>query len=146
MRAIRNTRAEKKVELAKKIPATIVAGDKTGWLDRQRAVLITLAKLDEARFRLMELLPEKPKNAIAHVIGATEIYLPLEGLMDLGAERERLAKELAELDKQIQKGETLLGSDFAAKAPAAVVERERAKLAGLRESRQKVEARLKENA
>jgi valyl-tRNA synthetase len=146
VRAIRNTRAEKKVELGKKIPATLVAADKTGWLDQERAVLITLAKLDEAQFRLVAQLPEKPKNAIVHVIGVTEVFLPLEGLVDLGAERERLTKELAELDKQIQKGEALLGSDFAAKAPAAVVDRERAKLAGLKESRQKVEARLKENA
>jgi len=145
VRAIRNTRAEKKVELAKKIPATIVAPGKTGWLNEQRAVIATLAKLDEAQFHLLEQLPEKPKNAIAHVIGATEIYLPLEGLVDLSAERERLTKELADLDKQINKSESLLASDFAAKAPAAVVERERAKLAGLKESRQKVAARLNED-
>ncbi len=143
VRAIRNTRAEKKVELGKKVPATIVAGDDTAWLSEQRAVLITLARLDEAALHLLPTLPEKPKNAIAHVIGTAEIYLPLEGLVDLGAEHTRLTKELADLDRQIQKGEGLLGSDFAGKAPANVVERERAKLAGLKASRQKVEERLK---
>jgi valyl-tRNA synthetase len=146
VRAIRNTRAEKKVELTKKVPALIAAGDKTARLAALRAELVTLARLDDARVRLVEQLPEKPKNAIVHVIGATEIYLPLEGLVDLDLERERLAKELADIDKQIQKCTSLLGSDFAGKAPAAVVERERAKLAGLNESRQKVQARLKELA
>ncbi len=76
------------------------------------------------------------------MVGSTEVYLPLEGLVDLSAERERLAKELADLDRQIQRSEGLLGSDFASKAPPAVIARERTKLAGLAESRQKVAERL----
>jgi valyl-tRNA synthetase len=87
-------------------------------------------------------VPEKPRQAIALVVGATEVYLPLEGLVDLSAERERLTKELADLERQIQRSEGLLGSDFASKAPAAVVERERKKLAELGEARQKVADRL----
>ena len=144
IRAIRNARAEKKVELNKKIPATIVAGDKAGWLKAQRPLFVILAKLADEQFRIFADLPEKPKNAITLVIGATEVYLPLEGLVDLNAERTRLAKELADLDRQIQKSEGLLASDFASRAPAVVVEKEREKLAGLRESRGKVEERLKE--
>ena len=81
-------------------------------------------------------------GVIALVVGGTEIYLPLEGLVDLGAERERLTKELADFDRQIERSRGLLGSDFATKAPAPVIERERAKLAALEESRQKVAERL----
>ncbi len=143
IRAIRNVRAEKNVPPGKRIPATIVGGGKADWLRAQRETFITLAKLEDTQFRLFADLPEKPQNAIPLVIGATEVYLPLEGLVDLSAEKERLTKELADLEKQIQKSESLLASDFASKAPAAVVEKERAKLAGLRESRGKVEERLK---
>ena len=142
IRAIRNVRAEKNVPPGKRIPATIVGGGKAEWLRAQRATFITLAKLEDTQFRLFADLPEKPQNAIPLVIGATEIYLPLEGLVDLSAEKERLTKELADLDKQIHKSESLLASDFASKAPAAVVEKERGKLAGLKESRGKVEERL----
>jgi valyl-tRNA synthetase len=142
IRAIRHARSEKKVELARKIPATLVAGDKADWLSQQRPLLTALARLEAAQFRIFAGLPEKPKNAVTLVIGATEVYLPLEGLVNVGDERARLTKELAQLDRQIEKTEALLDSDFARKAPAAVVEKERAKLAGMKDSRAKVATRL----
>jgi valyl-tRNA synthetase len=142
IRAIRNARSENNVEQKRRIPATIVAGDKAEWLRGQRDLLLALARLDDHHTRVLPQVPEKPRQAIALVVGATEVYLPLEGLVDLGAERERLSRELSDLDRQIQRSEGLLGSDFANKAPAAVIERERAKLASLAESRQKVAERL----
>lgn len=145
IRAIRNARSEKKVPPGKLIPATIVAGDKAGWLEAQRGTLISLARLDGAALTITAAQVEKPAspNAIALVVGATEVFLPLESLVNLEAERARQQKELSELDKQIAKSEGLLNSDFAGKAPAAVVEKERAKLAGLKESRAKVQEQLK---
>jgi len=150
IRAIRNARAQVETRHgaslpSKKIPATIVAGEKAKWLAEQRPTLIALARLEDQQFRIFADLPEKPaaRNAITLVIATTEVYLPLEGLVNLGEERERLAKELADLDRQIQKSGGLLASDFARKAPAAVVDKERAKLAALKESRAKVEERLK---
>ncbi|MBM2850896.1 MAG: hypothetical protein HW418_3838 [Anaerolineales bacterium] len=150
IRAIRNARAQVETRhgasvQSKKIPATIVAGEKAKWLAEQRPTLIALARLEDQQFRIFADLPEKPaaRNAITLVIATTEVYLPLEGLVNLGEERERLAKELADLDRQIQKSGGLLASDFARKAPAAVVDKERAKLAALKESRAKVEERLK---
>jgi valyl-tRNA synthetase len=144
IRAIRNVRAEKRVPPNKLIPATLAVGDKLNWLAEQRPILVTLARLEETQFRIVADLPEKPRNAIALVIGSTEIYLPLEGLVNLDEERARLQKELADLDRQIAKSEGLLNSDFVNKAPAAVVEKERARLMAAQDSRAKVEARLKE--
>ncbi len=144
IRGIRNIRAEKRVDVTKRIPATFVAGDKAAWLRQQSSIISALAKLDDSRLAIVELLDEKPRNAVAVVEGATEIYLPLEGLVDLAAERARLEKELAALTVQIAKSEGLLASDFVSKAPAPVVERERAKLAAAQESRAKLEARLSE--
>ena len=146
IRGIRNVRAEKKVEVSKHIPALIAAGGKAAWLSEERALFVTLAKLDDAHFSITERLPvpHAARSAITLVEGPTQVYLPLEGLVDVSAERARLQKELADLEKHIAKSEGLLGSDFVTKAPAAVVEKERARLAAAQDSRAKVEARLKE--
>jgi valyl-tRNA synthetase len=76
------------------------------------------------------------------VVGAVEIYLPLSGLVDADAERARLMKELAETRSQIERLEKLLGGDFAKKAPASVVEKEREKLAGYEETARKINSQL----
>ena len=66
--------------------------------------------------------------------GPVEIYLPLSGLVDLEQEKSRLTAELEELEKEIKRLEGLLSSPFAQKAPAAVVDKERDKLAGYQET------------
>jgi len=143
VRAVRNARAENKVELGKKIAAVIVAGEKEEVIGSQRAVIERLANIDPAQFHISASLAEKPTEAVTLVIGSTEVYLPMAGMVDADAERERLTNELRALDKQIAKLEALLGSDFANKAPAAVVEKERGKLAEAKESRSKLAARLR---
>jgi valyl-tRNA synthetase len=142
VRVIRNGRAENKVEMSRKIAATIVAGDKADLLNSQREAIARLALIDPAAFEISANLAEKPKQAVTLVVGATEIYLPLAGMVDAAAEQERLKKELDSLDKQIAKLEGLLGSDFAGKAPPAVVEKERKRLAELKESQAKLAERL----
>ena len=46
------------------------------------------------RLRIVADLPAKPEQALALVVGGVEVYLPLAGMVDLAAERERLQKEL----------------------------------------------------
>jgi valyl-tRNA synthetase len=75
--------------------------------------------------------------------GPVEIYLPLEGMVDLGAERQRLTHQLAENESQIARLEQLLGGEFAQKAPAAVVTRERERLAAFKETAEKLRAQVK---
>jgi valyl-tRNA synthetase len=77
------------------------------------------------------------------VVGPVEVYLPLAGMADPGAERARLEKELAEAQSHIARLEKLLGSDFADKAPAAVVKKEREKLAGYKQTAQKIKGQLR---
>ena len=96
--------------------------------------------MDPAALVLEHELDPKPSPAAVGGGPGVEIYLPLAGLVDTGEERARLEKELAEMDGQIERLEKLLGSSFAEKAPAAVVEKERQKLATYRETA----ARLKE--
>jgi valyl-tRNA synthetase len=63
-----------------------------------------------------------------------ELYIPLEGLIDVGRERERLTKELTRLDGQLRGTEAKLTNEqFVGKAPPDIIQRERDKLASLRE-------------
>ena len=147
VRAIRNLRTEKRVPPSRKIPAVLAAGgsanggmEKAALLESQRATIAFLAGLDLEQFAVSETLAEKPQNTVALTVLGIEIYLPLEGLVDVEAEKARLQKELDETDSQIERLEGLLGGSFAERAPANVVERERQKLATFKETA----ARLRE--
>jgi valyl-tRNA synthetase len=142
IRTIRNLRAEKKVAPSKRIPATIVGGAKADLLKEQGTVIASLAGLDLAQFIVQKTLTSKPENSISLVAGTAEIYLPLSGMLDLDEERTRIQKELADTGVQIERLEKLLGSDFANKAPAAVVQKERDRLAAFKETAEKLKAQL----
>ena len=142
IRAIRNARAENKVEMGKKIAAIIVSDDKAALIESQREIIARLAMVDAAQLTISATLKDKPKQAVAIVISSTEIYLPLAGMVDADAEKEKLGKQIAELDKQIEKLEKLLGSDFVNKAPPNVVEKEKQRLAEAKETRGKMRERL----
>ena len=143
IRSIRNLRAEKKVSPAKRIPATIAGGVKTALLKEQAGVIAALAGLDQSLLSILESLPAKPENSIALVAGPVEIYIPFSGMVDLDEERNRLQKELAESQIQIDRLEKLLGSDFANKAPAPVIQKERERLAAFKETAEKLRSQLK---
>jgi valyl-tRNA synthetase len=141
VRSIRNARAEFGVEPAKRIEAVIAAGQYKDLLAAQSETLVNLARLDPARLHIAATLPEKPRQALSLLVGGVECYLPLAAMVDLAAERARTEKELAAAQADIARGERLLASDFASKAPAAIVEKEREKLAANRERLAKLEAR-----
>ena len=128
---------------SKRIAANISAGARTNLLKAQANVIAALAGLNEAELTITETLQEKPKDAIALVVGSVEIYLPLAGMVDLANEKARLEKELKEAESHIQRLENLLGGDFANKAPAALVQKERDKLAGYKDTAEKIKAQLR---
>ncbi|HSV85391.1 MAG TPA: valine--tRNA ligase [Levilinea sp.] len=140
VRAIRNIRTEKKVTPGKKLPAILAAGERLPILEGQRGTIAALAHLDPDALELVERLGEKPHGAAATVVSGVEIYLPLADQVDLDAERARLQQDLLDAVAQIARLEQLLASDFAERAPAAVVDKERQKLATFHETA----ARLRE--
>lgn len=142
VRSIRNLRAEKGVAPSKRLAASIAAGDRADLLEQQAGVLASLAGLDESELTITSVLADKPRDAVALVIGLVEVYIPLAGLVDLAEERARLEKELQETRSHIERLEKLLASDFANKAPAALVQKERDKLAAYRETAEKIAAQL----
>jgi valyl-tRNA synthetase len=143
MRSIRNVRAEKGVAPSKHIAATVAAGPKMDLLKEQSQVLASLAGLNAAELVLTESLAEKPKDAIALVVGPVEIYLPLTGMVDLMGEKTRLEKELKEAESHIDRLEKLLAGDFANKAPAPLIQKERDKLTAYKGTAEKIKAQLK---
>jgi valyl-tRNA synthetase len=142
VRAIRNLRAEKNVSPGKRLAANLAGGVKTDLLREQSSVLASLAGLNEAELSILPVLEEKPKDAAALVIGAVEVYLPLAGAVDLAGERSRLEKELKETQSHIERLERLLAGDFASKAPAPLVQKERDKLSAYRATAERIRAQL----
>jgi valyl-tRNA synthetase len=143
IRAIRTARSENGVEASKWISAVIAAGDKTELLASQRPILASLARLDEAQLIIGEHVAV-PETAVTLALGDITCYLPLAGMIDLSQEKERLTKELADLEQQIGRVSGLLNSPFAEKAPPPVVQKERDKLVQLQSSHQEVAIRLNE--
>jgi valyl-tRNA synthetase len=105
---------------------------------------LALRFVDEIRFLAKTELPQwdevDPVSAIA-VIGELKLTIPLAGLIDVAAEKQRLAKEITRIEGEIRKCEGKLGNaNFVANAPAEVVAQEKQRvadfgtqLAGLRE-------------
>jgi len=143
VRSIRNLRAEKGVAPSKRIAATIAADIPMDLLKAQSKVLASLAGLSESGLTIVTSLADKPKDMITLVVGSLEIYLPLAGMIDLAVEKTRLEKELKETNSHIERLEKLLAGDFANKAPAALVQKERDKLIAYRETAEKIKAQLK---
>ncbi|MDM8519006.1 valine--tRNA ligase [Anaerolineales bacterium HSG6] len=133
IRSIRNIRSEYNVEPAKWISAQIVGGDDYGLLKNHQEILVRLARLDATQLSIVASLDEKPAQAASQVTSSgIEIYLPLAGMIDITAEKGRLNKEIGNLEKRIMGSQKKLGNQgFINKAPAAVVEKEREKLADM---------------
>jgi valyl-tRNA synthetase len=142
VRSIRNLRAEKNISPSKRIAANFAAGAKTELLQEQAKVIASLAGLNEAELTIRESLKDKPKDATALVVGSVEIYLPLVGIADFANEKARLEKEYKEAQSHIERLEKLLSGDFANKAPAPVVQKEREKLEGYKETAEKLKTQL----
>lgn len=141
IRNIRVTRSEYDVPPGRRIAATIAAGDNVAFLESQRDVVAALARVDEEQFFLVKSAESIP-DAVTISMGDYTAYLPLVGLVDLEKEKARLRQESAEVQQQIDRITKLLNSPFAEKAPAAVVQKERDKLALLESSLSEVSERL----
>ena len=76
----------------------------------------------------------RPELSATAILGDMEIYVPLEGVIDVEVERTRLTRELKKIQEDVMRLETKLAQrDFLAKAPEDVIEKEQAKHQGLRE-------------
>jgi valyl-tRNA synthetase len=126
IRAIRNLRTELNCPPGKEIKVILFgpAGD-LDFLRAQQPYLRALARVAGADY---PSAGERPKGAATAVVGATEIYLPLDDLIDLDEERARLSKEVGKVEEELARVEKKLGNgDFLAKAKEEVIQKERDK-------------------
>jgi valyl-tRNA synthetase len=126
---IRRIRAEMNIAPGKTIPLLLADGDAS---DRARAAKFApqisfLARVEAPQW--IAAGADEPAAAAA-VVGSLRVMIPLAGLIDLGAEKTRLGKEIAKIEGEIKKCENKLGNaNFVANAPAEVVAQERQRIA-----------------
>ncbi|MGB3460691.1 MAG: valine--tRNA ligase [Rhodanobacter lindaniclasticus] len=125
---IRRIRSEMNIPPGKTIPLLLADGDAH---DRTRAAkfasqIAFLARTEAAQW--IEAGAGEPAAAAA-VVGGLRVLIPLAGLIDLGAEKARLAREIGRIEGEIRKCESKLGNaNFVANAPAEVVAQERQRI------------------
>ena len=125
VRAVRNLRKEKNIPDTQPVSITLSATD-----EPTEAVIGTHIGLLKEMIVLNQVEhgvnADKPTRCATTVVGTTEIFLRLEGLIDIEAERRRLDKLSDDVKKRIQSVDaTLHNADFLAKAPAHVVEQKK---------------------
>jgi valyl-tRNA synthetase len=124
---VRNIRGEMDLPTGRPIPALLAGCDATDRerLERNRTFLMQLARLEHIEVLAEET--EAPPAAI-QLVGAMRVLVPMAGLIDRDAELARLDKELERRRQDVARLEKKLANEsFVAKAPAEVVEKERAK-------------------
>jgi valyl-tRNA synthetase len=143
VRAVRNARAESGVEPARRIAAIIAPGSQREAFESAEGVFQTLARIDPNQFRYQDDREEPDEQAISLVVGDALIYLPLAGLVDLDAERQRLSKEIDEVTAEIDRAKGLLSNEkFVSRAPDAVVSKHRDRLREAEERLALLQSRL----
>ena len=141
VREIRNTRGDYKVDPGRRVKAFARANDLTKELTTHAHILKRLCNVEE-----LALLPAgaaEPPGSATIVVGEMSVFLPLEGMIDVAAERQRLKGELTKILAQLARTESMLGNEnFVQRARPDVVERERNRLAELASARSQIEERL----
>jgi valyl-tRNA synthetase len=125
--ALRRIRSELGVSPAKQVSLLLQGGTPadTARAERFAAQLKFLNRIER-----IDAIAGEPPPAAAGIVGELKLFVPLEGLVDLDAERVRLDKELKRVEGELAKSTGKLASEtFVQNAPAAVVEQERQRLA-----------------
>lgn len=144
IRAVRNIRAEVNTPMSKQVKLFIKAKDENiqNQIEKNRAYVERFCNPSELVISTDVSLDEKAMTAV--VTGA-ELILPLEGLINIEEEIARLEKEYDKLNKEVERVQKKLNNQgFIAKAPAKVVEEERAKEQDYVEKREAVQSRIAE--
>ena len=124
---VRNIRGEANIKPSQAIDVLLQDGDDTDrqFAEQTEGMFKRLANVAELSW--LDAAAEPPPNALA-LVGNLKVMVPLAGLIDIEAERARLGKEIDKLDADLKRVTGKLSNQgFVAKAPAAVVEKERQK-------------------
>jgi len=143
IRGIRNIRAEMNVPAGRKAKAFFVVKDQDikELIEKEKSTFNRLAGLSDIITKSDKT--GIPQDAVAVVVKGAEIFMPLEELIDLKKEIERLEKEKANLEMELDRvNKKLSNQGFVSKAPAAVIDAEKEKLKKYTEMYEKIMERL----
>jgi valyl-tRNA synthetase len=141
---VRNARQESNLPAQKRVPAIYLTDDaeRRSLLQRHQVEIIRLAKLDSITIH-PRTGAEIPQDAAINSSADLEVVVPMEGLIDLGAEKKRLERELAKAEKdQASLTGQLSNPNFAKKAPPALVEQKKTQLSELEEKIQRIQSSI----
>ncbi|MCJ8162370.1 valine--tRNA ligase [Acinetobacter sp. A7.4] len=144
--AVRNIRGEMGLGNARLLPVLLqnTTDAEKAQITRIEALFKALAKVESITF-LADA--EQPPLSSSSVVGHVSVFVPMKGLIDPKAELGRLQKDLDKVQKQHDQIATKLANEgFVAKAPAAVVEGEKAKLAEFADQLVKIKANMEQIA
>jgi valyl-tRNA synthetase len=139
---IRSLRASLEIPPKHKIPVLISCNNNelVDFFANERDIIETLAKCSKVDVSLEGV---KPKNSLSSVVRGIEIFLMLEGAIDIEKEKIRLKKEVDRISRNIENSEKKLSNDnFVSKAPENIIQAEREKLENMKESLKKVLSNL----
>ena len=137
---VRNIRAEKNIAPSKALDLLLrnLSEDEATCLSKNRTLLQNMAKLDS--IQLLQQGEAAPLS-VAKLIGANELLVPMAGFIDKTAELARLNKEIERFHGEITRIENKLSNEgFVAKAPPAVIDKERSKMAEYQDGLEKLKA------
>ena len=138
--AVRSVRSEMNVPAAAMVSLS-VSGASAATQSRLTTHDVLIKRL--ARVESLATAEAPLRGAVQIVVGEATLSMPLAGIIDLAAERSRLAKEVDKISKEIAKIEAKLGNaQFMAKAKEEVVEEQRERLSEAMALKSKVEAAL----
>ncbi|QKJ02995.1 valine--tRNA ligase [Yersinia mollaretii] len=136
--AVRNIRAEMNIAPGKPLDVMLRGAS----AEAQRRVLENQSFIQSlARLSSLSLLAEGDKGpvSVTKLVEGAEVLIPMAGLIDKATELDRLAKEVAKLEAEIERIESKLSNEgFVARAPEAVVAKERERMAACAEAKQKL--------
>jgi valyl-tRNA synthetase len=128
-RAIRNIRAENKVESTKWIAAEIYSSKLTAAITPYGSAIQSLAKVKPLEFKDGRLTGAQGENFAVAVLKEADVIVPMASMIDLAVEREKILKEIAQIDADVARLEARLKDEaFLSKAPAVVVAKEKERL------------------
>ncbi len=142
--AVRNLRGEMNVSPGTKLPAYVMASaDDAAFMREAAPVLQSLAKLSEVKlFDNVAAWEAAAQAAPVAVVGSTRLCLYME--VDVGAEKARISREVARVEAEVAKANAKMSNEaFVAKAPAAVIEQERKRIADFTATLEKLHDQLK---
>jgi valyl-tRNA synthetase len=128
VRSLRNTRAEHRVDIGKSIEATVYTDNLLSEIKARTDIIGRLAKTTLSVLP-REKRPLTDEKAVVSVLKEAEVVVPLKGMIDIDAEKARLAKEMEVLAREIARLTQRLGdTQFTSKAPAPVIQKEKSRL------------------